>query len=63
MSHMKTNLTKIIGYHYTNGKNYQYMQNGEMYRKKGLIPIKRFINLSIGQLPNEAHDGVVEGLL
>ena len=54
----------VIGYHYTNNEAYLSMQNGRTYGETGLIPIKRFINLSNGaNLPNEAYDGVIEGLL
>lgn len=57
-------LDKILCYHYTNQEAYNYMQNGEMYRKKGLTPVRRFIALGKGHnLPNRAYDGVIEGLL
>lgn len=70
---MEAELTdKVIGYHYTNSRDYKSMQtNGiEGYITSnfddfsGLIPSRRFIKLGDGKgLPNEAHDGVIEGLL
>ncbi|MDP3733755.1 MAG: hypothetical protein Q8R37_00870 [Nanoarchaeota archaeon] len=62
---MKTEIADtVIGYHYSNPQAYKSMQDGTNYRKVGLIPIKRFIRLDYGfGLPDEAHDGVVEGLL
>jgi len=70
---MKTELTdKIIGYHYTNSKAYRSMQTNGVdgygvfgfNHFSGLIPSKRFIPLSGGNgLPDEACDGVIEGLL
>ncbi len=70
---MKTKLNnKIVGYHYTNPKAYQSMRtNGRdgyitfgFDDFAGLIPLRRFIRLGNGNgLPEEAHDGVIEGLL
>jgi len=70
---MKSKITdKILGYHYTNPKAYHSMQtNGidgvitlNFDNFAGLIPRKRFIKLGYGNgLPDEAHDGIIEGLL
>ena len=70
---MKAELSdKIIGYHYTNLKNYRSIQTKgldgyvafEFDEFRGLIPRKRFIRLGEGDgLPDEAHEPVVEGLL
>jgi len=63
---------KIIGYHYTNSEAYRSMRTKGIDGYitfgfddfAGLIPHKRFINLSNENgLPDEAHNGVVEGLL
>lgn len=60
------------GYHYTNSKAYKSMQtNGiEGYISQnyedfaGLIPNKRFIRFGWGSgLPDEAREGIIEGLL
>lgn len=68
---MKTE-TKVVGYHYTNPKNYKSMQTkgidgwitSNFDDFVGLIPGRRFIRLSIGKgLPDEAYDNVIEGLL
>ena len=57
-------LEKIIAYHYTNEEVLNSINNGTMYGKLGLIPIKRFISLGKGHnLPDEAFDGVVQALL
>lgn len=62
---MKSELSdKVIGYHYSNPRAYQSMQEGWEYGEVGLIPIKRFVSLRDGEsLPNEAYDSVIEGLL
>jgi len=56
---------KIIGYHYTNPRAYSSMEDGYSYGKKGLIPVRRLMNLGRGSynLPEEAHDGIIEALL
>jgi hypothetical protein len=63
---------KIIGYHYTNEKAYQSMQRKGVEgwitfnfdEFTGLIPQRRFLNLSRGKnLPDEAYEGIIEGLL
>lgn len=63
---------KIIGYHYTNTEAYMSMNKKGIEEHytcgfdnfSGLIPSRRFIALSRANgLPNEAHDGVIEGLL
>lgn len=62
----------IRAYHYTNIKALNSMKRGGrrgytipgLDDFKGLIPIKRFIQLGRGRnLPREAYDGVIEGLL
>ena len=70
---MKAELTdRIVGYHYTNSKAYRSIQTKgkdgyatfDFDDFAGLIPSKRFIRLGDGNgLPDEAHDGVIEGLL
>ncbi|MEK6913777.1 MAG: hypothetical protein AABW47_03855 [Nanoarchaeota archaeon] len=70
---MKTEvLRKITGYHYTNQRAYESMQKKgiEGYMTfnfdnfSGLIPHRRFMNLFRGKnLPDEAYDSVIEGLL
>lgn len=69
---MKTELTdKIIGYHYTNSKAYDSMKTKGIdgysdfgYEDfAGIIPQKRFIRLGNYDLPIEAHNEVIEGLL
>lgn len=70
---MKAELTdKIVGYHYTNSKAYKSMQTKgkdgyitfDFDDFAGLIPSRRFIRLGEGNgLPEEAHNGVIEGLL
>jgi len=67
------NLTqKIIGYHYTSARAYASMQTKGIEGFitpcfddfAGLIPSRRFIRLGgAKRLPNEAHQGVIEGLL
>jgi hypothetical protein len=58
------NVKTIKGYHDTNPRSFKHIQNGTMYDKKGLIPVKRFIELFGGKdLPKEAYEGVIEGLL
>ncbi|MBU0667110.1 MAG: hypothetical protein ABIC91_03310 [Nanoarchaeota archaeon] len=63
---------KIVGYHYSNPKAYQSMQTTgidghisfDFEKFAGLIPRKRFIRLGYGHfLPDESHEGVIEGLL
>jgi len=55
---------KFRGYHYTTLLDYESMQNGRTYRKKGLLPIGRFINLGEGNcLPKDAHEGCISCLL
>jgi len=63
---------KIVGYHYTNSTAYQSIQtNGkDGYMTfgfddfAGLIPSRRLIRFGEGKgLPDEAHDGIIEGLL
>lgn len=62
---------KIVGYHYTNQKNYKSIQTEGIDNFitpgfdnfKGLIPRKRFIRYGEGnKLPREAYRGIVEGL-
>ena len=61
---LRTANKEIIGYHYTNPDAYNSMRTGRTYGKTGLIQVKRFIRLGAAdELPNEAHDGVIEGLL
>jgi hypothetical protein len=70
---MKADITdKLVGYHYTNSRAYQSIQTkgkdgySTFYFDDfaGLMPSKRFIQLGDGNgLPNEAHGGVIEGLL
>jgi hypothetical protein len=61
----------LKGYHYTNPHNYRSMQ-GKGIRGytstgyedfSGLIPRRRFVSLYHCNLPDEAHEGVIEGLL
>jgi hypothetical protein len=63
---------KIIGYHYTNSEAYKSMKTKGVDDHvtfgfdnfTGIIPRRRFVALSRAKgLPDEAHDGVIEGLL
>ncbi|MFA5797107.1 MAG: hypothetical protein WC916_03680 [Candidatus Woesearchaeota archaeon] len=63
---------KIMGYHYTNSCAYQSMKTKGIDGRisfysddfTGLIPRRRFIRYGRGNgLPDEAHDGIIEGLL
>lgn len=72
MNKNKAELTdKVAGYHYTNSEAYQSMQTkgvdgcfSDYDDFTGLVPSRRFISLGKGNgLPDEAHDGVIEGLL
>ena len=70
---MKAEITdKLVGYHYSNPRAYRSMRTNGIYGSitfcfdnfAGLIPRKRFIRLGNGNgLPDEAYDGVIEGLL
>jgi hypothetical protein len=70
---MKPSLTdKLVGYHYSNEKAYDSMKTKgidgyisfDYEHFAGLIPRRRFIKLGEGKgLPDEAYDGVIEGLL
>jgi hypothetical protein len=54
----------LRGYHYTNPRAYNSMEDGYTYGWKGLLPIKRFISFGEGNsLPEEAYLGTVQGLL
>jgi len=54
---------KVIGYHYTNPRAYRSMEDGNIYDKKDLIGIRRFVGLGATNFPDEAYDGVIEGVL
>lgn len=63
---------KIVGYHYTNEEAYHSMQNKGIEGCttfyfddfSGLIPSRRFLQFGRGiNLPDEVHEGVIEGLL
>jgi len=53
----------MFGYHYTNLDAFKAMKTGEMYRKKGLIPLMRLVSLKIKGLPEKMYDPVIYGLL
>lgn len=62
----------ITGYHYTNSEAYKSMQTKGITDSyisgfndfKGIIPSRRFIRFGRGKdLPENAHAGVIEGLL
>ena len=63
--------SEITGYHYTNPQAYRSMgsngiNRGSIYgydNFKGLIPINIFIKEKKNGLPDQAYDGVIEGLL
>lgn len=56
--------SKIKAYHYTNLDAIHSMLTGSDYHKTGLIPLKRFVRIGYGKdLPKEAYEEVVEGLL
>jgi hypothetical protein len=54
----------VVAYHYTNLEAIRSMKTGDIYGKRGLLPILRFVRLGRTKgLPDTAHDGVIEGLL
>lgn len=67
----QSSLDKIVGYHYTNPDNYIAMKTGSDYTSietgkpcKGLHPMHRFVRYGWTRgLPDDAHSGVIEGLL
>ena len=61
---MDENSGKVTGYHYTNSKAYSSIRDGKKNGQTALIPRSRFISLTKGNgLPDEAHKGVIGGLL
>lgn len=57
-------LEKIKVYHYTNPKAYKSMKDGSTYGKKGLLSIRRFVKFGQARnLPEEAYEGTVRGIL
>jgi hypothetical protein len=54
----------LYGYHYTRIERFHSMAEGSDYGKKGLLPLKRFMNLHLAERgdPPQITEGIVEAL-